>query len=129
MYNPGDVVWYDTAPLASRQRRAAVVMAESGYSEWAGTARYNIVCLTTDFKEYSENDYTVELDKHEHTDTGRLYDHSLICPWATLAAKGRELSPMVEGVPNGQVTLTDAGHELACRAVYSLFSSGNAYKT
>lgn len=128
MFDPKQAVKLDQDPLADRNKRTGVVVAESNYADWGGTARYNVVCLTTDFNKYSNHNHTVELDKNKHTETGSLTDHSLVCPWATLAVPGRSLTHVTTNNLNStKVTLTDKGHELVTRAVYQFFRSHNNY--
>lgn len=128
MYDPKDVVNLDTDPLADKANRTAVVIAESEYTDWARNSRYNIVCLTTDFDEYEDNPHTNALDKDDHTANGSLENNSLICPWATLAQPGRALTPITDGPTSHEgIALTDEGHEVVIRTVYSFFSGQNDY--
>lgn len=130
MFDPKDIVTLDTDPLADKDDRTAVVMGESEYTDWAGNARYNVVCLSTDFDEYEDHPHTTELDKNEHTDTGSLEDHSLICPWATMPMTGQGLIHVnTDRVHGNSVTLTDKGHELVAATVYKFFSDFNNYQS
>lgn len=130
MFSPNDVVHLDKDPLADRDSRTAVVVADSGYDDWIGSGRYNIVCLTSDFEEYEDHEHTNKLDKNKHTAVGELSSHSLICPWATLAVTGQSLRNVTTNDGRRQnVELTDTGHELVARTVYSFFSSFNNYNS
>lgn len=128
MFSPKEVVVLDTDPLADRGSRTGVVVAESGYDDWVGTARYNVVCLTTDFEEYGDHDHTYTLDRDEHTAFGALREHSLVCPWASVALPGSSLTHVSGGeLHDEKVSLTDEGHEIVSGAVYEFFSSHNDY--
>lgn len=128
MFRPKHVVRLDKDPLADRDSRTAVVLADSEYDDWVGNGRYNIVCLTSDFDEYEDHEHTRTLDKDKHTAVGSLSTHSLICPWATLAVPGQSLrSVTTDDAKQQKVELTDTGHELVARTVYSFFSSYNDY--
>ncbi|GAA0715908.1 hypothetical protein J2744_001855 [Halorubrum trapanicum] len=130
MFHPKQVVTLSNDPLANRSDRTAVIVAKSTFDDWDGTARYNVVCLTTDFDEYGDNSHTQELHKSKHLQTGQLKDHSLICPWATLAFNGQNLDHVTtNGVPQQNLELTDTGHELVSQTVYSFFSSYNNFSS
>lgn len=128
MYDPKDVVELGNDPLSNRTSRPAVVMADTGYNDWADNGRYNVVCLTTDFDEYESHPHTIELDKDADTAVGSLESHSLACPWATLALPARNLDQIIaDQTTRNVVTLTDSGHEKVTRAVYQFFSAQNDY--
>lgn len=128
MFRPKQVVNLDTDPLADRENRTAVVVADSEYGDWIGSGRYNVVCLTSDFDEYDDHESTKKLHKTKHVAVGELTTHSLICPWATLALPGESLRNVTTSDGTHQkIELTDTGHELVVRTVYSFFSSFNEY--
>jgi len=129
MFQAKHVVNLTQDPLADRDNRTAVIVADSEYDDWVESGRYNIVCLTSDFEDYADHEHTKKLDKNKHTAVGELSNHSLICPWATLAVPGRSLRNVTTNDGKRQkVELTDEGHELVVRTVYSFFSSYNEYK-
>ena len=128
MFHAKQVVNLDKDPLADRGGRTAIIMAESEYTDWVGSARYNVVCLTRDFEEYESHPHTRVLDKNKHTKVGSLRDHSIICPWATLAIPGDSLTHVTTNSMRRQkIELTDEGHELAAQTIYKFFSSQNNY--
>jgi hypothetical protein len=130
MFRPKHVVRLAQDPLADRDNRTAVVVADSPFDDWESAGRYNIVCLTSDFEEYEDHEYTRKLDKEQHTAVGSLSSHSLICPWATLAVPGDSLRKVTTNdASRDRVELADTGHELVARTVYDFFSSHNDYNS
>lgn len=128
MFQPKQVVNLDIDPLADRDNRTGIVVAESEYNDWSGTARYNLVCITTDFDEYSDHEHTKEIHKDQHMAVGNLRDHSLVCPWATLALPGSSITHITTDDGTRQkLELTDIGHELVSQTVYKFFNSHNNY--
>jgi hypothetical protein len=128
MYQPKQVVRLDKDPLADRDSRTSVIIADSEYDDWLNNGRYNIVCLTSDFNEYEDHEHTRKLHKDKHTAVGELSNHSLICPWATLAIPGRSLrSVTTDDTSRQNVELTDSGHELVARTLYQFYNSHNDY--
>ena len=127
MFEPNQVIKLDSDPLADRDTRTGVVVSGPDYDDWDNEARYNVVCLTTDFDEYSSNEHTNELHKDKHTARGQLNDHSLVCPWATVALPGSSLRPVGDTLDSQKVMLSDTGHEIVSRTVYGYFTAHNDY--
>lgn len=72
--------------------------------------------------------HTYEIGKQRHTDTGELRDHSLVCPWATVALPGSSIAHVyTDGPSRDRLTLSDEGHEVVFRAVYEFFGAHNDY--
>lgn len=128
MFYTKQVIKLDKDPLADHTTRTGVILSEPEYDDWANSARYNVVCLTTDFEEYKSHDNTYKIHKQKHTETGALKSHSLVCPWATVALPGSSLTHITgDALQSEKVTLTDEGHEVASRAVYEFLSAHNDY--